>query len=146
MKIINLMILTLMVLIIAIGSVCAGADGILLSDGDDFEDEDDLGLDGENEGDDSDSEGDDDLDDDGSDFDDDDWDDEDEDFDGEFDGEFELTAAGFAFSSAKGMNMDAGAYSSAGSQNSVNANPQTGNPIFILLLSLLLLIVIPLRK
>ena len=95
------MILTLMVLIIAIGSVCAGADGILLSDGDDFEDEDDLGLDGENEGDDSDSEGDDDLDDDGSDFDDDDWDDEDEDFDGEFDGEFELTAAGFAFSSAK---------------------------------------------
>ena len=163
MKIINLMILTLMVLIIAIGSVCAGADGILLSDGDDFEDEDDLGLDGENEGDDSDSEGGDDLDDDGSDFDDDedddwdddgsdfdddedDWDDEDEDFDGEFDGEFELTAAGFAFSSAKGMNMDAGAYSSAGSQNSVNANPQTGNPIFILLLSLLLLIVIPLRK
>ncbi len=161
MKIINLMILTLMVLIIAIGSVCAGADGILLSDGDDFEDEDDLGLDGENEGDDSDSEGDDDLDDDGSDFDDDedddwdddgsdfdddDFDDEDEDFDGEFDGEFELTAAGFAFSSAKGMNMDAGAYSSAGSQNSVNANPQTGNPIFILLLSLLLLIVIPLRK
>ena len=145
MKIINLMILTLMVLIIAIGSVCAGADGILLSDGDDFEDEDDLGLDGENEGDDSDSEGDDDLDDDGSDFDDDE-DDEDEDFDGEFDGEFELTAAGFAFSSAKGMNMDAGAYSSAGSQNSVNANPQTGNPIFILLLSLLLLIVIPLRK
>ena len=170
------MILTLMVLIIAIGSVCAGADGILLSDGDDFEDEDDLGLDGENEGDDSDSEGDDDLDDDGSDFDDDedddwdddgsdfdddedddwdddgsdfdddDFDDEDEDFDGEFDGEFELTAAGFAFSSAKGMNMDAGAYSSAGSQNSVNANPQTGNPIFILLLSLLLLIVIPLRK
>ena len=144
MKIINLMILTLMVLIIAIGSVCAGADGILLSDGDDFEDEDDLGLDGENEGDDSDSEGDDDLDDDGSDFDDD--EDDDEDFDGEFDGEFELTAAGFAFSSAKGMNMDAGAYSSAGSQNSVNANPQTGNPIFILLLSLLLLIVIPLRK
>ena len=38
MKIINFMIVTLMVLLIAIGSVCAGTDGSLLSDGEDFDD------------------------------------------------------------------------------------------------------------
>ena len=148
MKIINLMILTLMVLIIAIGSACAGADGILLSDDEDFDDEyeDDFELDGSDDDfDEDDSGSDDDWEDDDSDYNDEDEDFE-EDFDGEFDGEFELTASSFALSGAKGMNMGDGAYSSAGSQNSVNVIPQAGNPIFILLLSLLFLIVIPLRN
>ena len=168
MKKINLMIVSLMVLILAIGSVFAGTDGSLLSDDEDFDDEygDDFELDGSDDDfDEDDSGSDDDWEDDDFDEDDsgsdDDWEDDDsdyndededfeedfeEDFDGEFDGEFELTASSFSLSGAKGMNMGDGAYSSAGSQNSVNANPQTGNPIFILLLSLLLLIVIPLRK
>lgn len=135
MRKINLMIVSLMVLILAIGSVCAGTDGSLLSDDEDFDD-DDFGSD-------------DDWEDDDSDYNDEDEDfeeDFEEDFDGEFDGEFELTASSFALSGAKGMNMGDGAYSSAGSQNSVNVIPQAGNPIFILLLSLLFLIVIPLRN
>ena len=47
MKIINLMVVTLIVLIVAIGSVCAGTDDGLLSDGDDFDEdnEDDFDLD-----------------------------------------------------------------------------------------------------
>ena len=39
MKIINLMVVTLIVLIVAIGSVCAGTDDGLLSDGDDFDED-----------------------------------------------------------------------------------------------------------
>ena len=154
------MIVSLMVLILAIGSVFAGTDGSLLSDDEDFDDEygDDFELDGSDDdfGED-DSGSDDDWDDDDFDEDDsgsdDDWEDddsdyndEDEDFEEDFDGEFELTASSFALSGAKGMNMGDGAYSSAGSQNSVNVIPQAGNPIFILLLSLLFLIVIPLRN
>ena len=148
MKKINLMIVSLMVLILAIGSVCAGTDGSLLSDDEDFDDEygDDFELDGSDDDfDEDDSGSDDDWEDDDSDYNDEDEDFE-EDFDGEFDGEFELTASSFALSGAKGMNMGDGAYSSAGSQNSVNVIPQAGNPIFILLLSLLFLIVIPLRN
>ena len=142
------MIVTLIVLIVAIGSVCAGTDGSLLSDDEDFDDEygDDFELDGSDDDfDEDDSGSDDDWEDDDSDYNDEDEDFE-EDFDGEFDGEFELTASSFALSGAKGMNMGDGAYSSAGSQNSVNVIPQAGNPIFILLLSLLFLIVIPLRN
>ena len=150
------MIVSLMVLILAIGSVFAGTDGSLLSDDEDFDDEygDDFELDGSDDDwddddfddfDEDDSGSDDDWDDDDSDYNDEDEDFE-EDFDGEFDGEFELTASSFALSGAKGMNMGDGAYSSAGSQNSVNVIPQAGNPIFILLLSLLFLIVIPLRN
>ena len=142
------MIVSLMVLILAIGSVFAGTDGSLLSDDEDFDDEygDDFELDGSDDDfDEDDSGSDDDWEDDDSDYNDEDEDFE-EDFDGEFDGEFELTASSFALSGAKGMNMGDGAYSSAGSQNSVNVIPQAGNPIFILLLSLLFLIVIPLRN
>ena len=152
MKKINLMIVSLMVLILAIGSVFAGTDGSLLSDDEDFDDEygDDFELDGSDDDfDEDDSGSDDDWEDDDSDYNDEDEDfeeDFEEDFDGEFDGEFELTASSFALSGAKGMNMGDGAYSSAGSQNSVNVIPQAGNPIFILLLSLLFLIVIPLRN
>ena len=148
MKKINLMIVSLMVLILAMGSVFAGTDGSLLSDDEDFDDEygDDFELDGSDDDfDEDDSGSDDDWEDDDSDYNDEDEDFE-EDFDGEFDGEFELTASSFALSDAKGMNMGDGAYSSAGSQNSVNVIPQAGNPIFILLLSLLFLIVIPLRN
>ena len=146
------MIVSLMVLILAIGSVFAGTDGSLLSDDEDFDDEygDDFELDGSDDDfDEDDSGSDDDWEDDDSDYNDEDEDfeeDFEEDFDGEFDGEFELTASSFALSGAKGMNMGDGAYSSAGSQNSVNVIPQAGNPIFILLLSLLFLIVIPLRN
>ena len=152
MKKINLMIVSLMVLILAIGSVCAGTDGSLLSDDEDFDDEygDDFELDGSDDDfDEDDSGSDDDWEDDDSDYNDEDEDfeeDFEEDFDGDFDGEFELTASSFALSGAKGMNMGDGAYSSAGSQNSVNVIPQAGNPIFILLLSSLFLIVIPLRN
>ena len=176
MKIINLMIVTLMVLILAIGSVCAGTDDGLLSDGDDFgeDDEDDLDLDDGDENDEDDSENlyddyddyddEDDLDDeevdsdeDDSDEDDSDEDDSDEDldeedesfeeeFDGEFDGEFTALSAGVDFSSAKGMNGEMASNSNVDSQNSLDLSPKAGNPIGVLLLSLLFLIVIPLRN
>ena len=139
MKIINLMILSVIVLLIAIGSVSAGTDEGLLSDGDDFDEdiEDDFGLDV------------DDLDDDLDDLDDD-SDDEDESFDEEFDGEFdeEFTSlsAGFGLSSAKGMNGEIPSNSAGDYQNSMDLSPKTGNPIGVLLFSLLFLIVIPLRN
>ena len=147
MKIINLMILSVIVLLIAIGSVSAGTDEGLLSDGDDFDEdiEDDFGLDVGYDNDDSD----DDLDDDLDDLDDD-SDDEDESFDEEFDGEFdeEFTSlsAGFGLSSAKGMNGEIPSNSAGDYQNSMDLSPKTGNPIGVLLFSLLFLIVIPLRN
>ena len=157
MKIINLMILSVIVLLIAIGSVSAGTDEGLLSDGDDFDEdiEDDFGLDVGYDNDDSDDDLDDldddldDLDDDSDDLDDD-SDDEDESFDEEFDGEFdeEFTSlsAGFGLSSAKGMNGEIPSNSAGDYQNSMDLSPKTGNPIGVLLFSLLFLIVIPLRN
>ena len=150
MKIINLMIVTLMVLLIAIGSVCAGTDGSLLSDGEDFDDNDGDDFEFDDSGSGSDDE-DDDWDDDGSGSDDqdDDWDDagsDSEDSDGEAGGAFELTASSFDLSNAKGMNMKDESYSSADSQNSMGVSPQAGNPIFVLLLSLMFLLAIPLRN
>ena len=160
MKIINLMIVTLIVLIVAIGSVCAGTDDGLLSDGDDFDEdsEDDFDLDDGDDNDDLDDEdnddddNDEDLDDDSDDEDDsdEDWDEEDEsfeeEFDGEFDGEFTALSAGFDISSAKGMNGEMASNSNEDSQNSLDLSPKAGNPIGVLLLSLLFLIVIPLRN
>ena len=144
------MIVTLMVLLIAIGSVCAGTDGSLLSDGEDFDDNDGDDFEFDDSGSGSDDE-DDDWDDDGSgsDDEDDDWDDDgsgSEDFDGEAGGAFELTASSFDLSNAKGMNMKDESYSSADSQNSMGVSPQAGNPIFVLLLSLMFLLAIPLRN
>ena len=144
------MIVTLMVLLIAIGSVCAGTDGSLLSDGEDFDDNDGDDFQFDDSGSGSDDE-DDDWDDDGSgsDDEDDDWDDDgsdSEDFDGEAGGAFELTASSFDLSNAKGMNMKDESYSSADSQNSMGVSPQAGNPIFVLLLSLMFLLAIPLRN
>jgi hypothetical protein len=161
MKIINLMIVTLIVLIVAIGSVCAGTGDGLLSDGDDFDEdnEDDFDLDDDDDnGDDLDDEDNDDDDndedlDDGSDDEDDsdeylDEEDEsfEEEFDGEFDGEFTALSAGFDLSSAKGMNGEMASNSNDDSQNSSDLSPKAGNPIGVLLLSLLFLIVIPLRN
>ena len=147
MKIINLMIVTLIVLIVAIGSVCAGTGDGLLSDGDDFDEdnEDDFDLDDDDDnGDDLDDE---DYDEDDSDED---LDEEDEsfeeEFDGEFDGEFTALSAGFDLSSAKGMNGEMASNSNDDSQNSSDLSPKAGNPIGVLLLSLLFLIVIPLRN
>ncbi len=163
MKIINLMIVTLMVLIVAIGSVCAGTDDGLLSDGDDFgeDDEEDFDLDDGDENDEDDSENldddydyEDDLDDEEDDSDEDDSDEDldeedesfEEEFDGEFDGEFTALSAGFDLSSAKGMNGEMASNSNVDSQNSLDLSPKAGNPIGVLLLSLLFLIVIPLRN
>ena len=172
MKIINLMIVTFIVLLVAIGSVCAGTDDGLLSDGDDFgeDNEDDFELDDGDENDDSEnSDGDlDDDPDDGNDLDDeeddsdeddsdeddsdeddsdeDDSDEEEEEFDGEFDGEFTALSAGLDLSSAKGMNGKMASNSNDDSQNSSDLSPKAGNPIGVLLLSLLFLIVIPLRN
>ena len=149
------MIVTLMVLLVAIGSVCAGTDDGLLSDdedfddydGDDFESDDD--SDDEDEDEDDDSDDDDDLDDDSEDLDDeeyDDWDSENESFDGEAGGAFELTTSSLDLSSGKGMNMSDDSYSSADFQNIKYESPKAGNPIFVLLLSLMLLLSIPLRN
>ena len=143
-----------MVLLVAIGSVCAGTDDGLLSDdedfddydGDDFESDDDSDDEDEDEDDDSD---DDDLDDDSEDLDDeeyDDWDSENESFDGEAGGAFELTTSSLDLSSGKGMNMSDDSYSSADSQNIKYESPKAGNPIFVLLLSLMFLLLIPLRN
>ncbi len=156
MKKINLMIVSLMVLILAIGSVYAGTDGGLLSD-DDFDDEyeDDFELDDgedENEYDEDDSDSDD-LDDEDFDEDDsgsDDLDDEDEsfeeEFNGDFDGEFTALSSSSDFSSEKGMDGGMASNSTGDYQNSMDLGPNAGNPIVILLLSLLFLIVIPLRN
>ena len=150
------MIVTLMVLLVAIGSVCAGTDDGLLSDdedfddydGDDFESDDD--SDDEDEDDDSDDDSDDeDEDEDSDDLDDeeyDDWDSENESFDGEAGGAFELTTSSLDLSSGKGMNMSDDSYSSADSQNIKYESPKAGNPIFVLLLSLMFLLLIPLRN
>ena len=162
MKIINLMIVTLVVLLVAIGSVCAGNYEGILSDGDDFDEdnEDDFDLDDDDDnGDDLDDgdydedDSDEDLDDDSEDEDDnsdEDLDEEDEsfeeEFDGEFDGEFTALSAGFDLSSAKGMNGEMASNSNDDSQNSSDLSPKAGNPIGVLLLSLLFLIVIPLRN
>ena len=163
MKIINLMVVTLIVLIVAIGSVCAGTDDGLLSDGDDFgeDDEDDFDLDDGDENDEDDSENlyddyddEDDLDEEEDDSDEDDSDEDldeedesfEEEFDGEFDGEFTALSAGVDFSSAKGMNGEMASNSNEDSQNSMDLSPKAGNPIGVLLLSLLFLIVIPLRN
>ena len=177
MKIINLMIVTLVVLLVAIGSVCAGNYEGILSDGDDFDEdnEDDFDLDdGDDYDDDLDDEDWDDEDDfdldDGDDYDDlddedwddeddfedeeddsdEDWDDEDEsfeeEFDGEFDGEFTALSAGFNLSSAKGMNGAMASNSTGDSQKCMDLSPKAGNPVGVLLLSLLFLLVIPLRN
>ena len=140
MKIINLMILSVIVLLIAIGSVSAGTDEGLLSDGDDFDEdiEDDFGLDVGYDNDDSDDDLDDDSDDEDESF--------DEEFDGEFDEEFTSLSAGFGLSSAKGMNGEIPSNSAGDYQNSMDLSPKTGNPIGVLLFSLLFLIVIPLRN
>lgn len=152
-----------MVLIVAIGSVCAVTDDGLLSDGDDFgeDDEEDFDLDDgdEDDGDDSenlddDYDDEDDLDDEEDDSDEDDSDEDldeedesfEEEFDGEFDGEFTALSAGVDFSSAKGMNGEMASNSNVDSQNSLDLSPKAGNPIGVLLLSLLFLIVIPLRN
>lgn len=159
------MIVTLIVLIVAIGSVCAGTGDGLLSDGDDFDEdnEDDFDLDDDSDDDDNDDDlddednddegdSDDDLDDDSDDEEDsdEDLDEEDEsfeeEFDGEFDGEFTALSAGFDISSAKGMNGEMASNSNDDSQNSSDLSPKAGNPIGVLLLSLLFLIVIPLRN
>ena len=156
------MIALLIVLIVAISSVSAGTDEGLLSDGDDFDEdnEDDFDLDDDDDnGDDLDDEdydeddSDEDLDDDSEEEDDnsdEDLDEEDEsfeeEFDGEFDGEFTALSAGFDLSSAKGMNGEMASNSNGDSQNSSDLSPKAGNPIGVLLLSLLFLIVIPLRN
>ena len=155
MKIINLMIVTLVVLLVAIGSVCAGNYEGILSDGDDFDEdnEDDFDLDdGDDYDDDLDDEDWDDEDDfeDEEDDSDEDWDDEDEsfeeEFDGEFDGEFTALSAGFNLSSAKGMNGAMASNSTGDSQKCMDLSPKAGNPVGVLLLSLLFLLVIPLRN
>ena len=155
MKIINLMIVTLVVLLVAIGSVCAGNYEGILSDGDDFDEdnEDDFDLDdGDDYDDDLDDEDWDDEDDfeDEEDDSDEDWDDEDEsfeeEFDGEFDGEFTALSAGFNLSSAKGMNGEMASNSTGDSQKCMDLSPKAGNPVGVLLLSLLFLLVIPLRN
>ena len=147
-----------MVLLVAIGSVCAGTDDGLLSDdedfddydGDDFESDDDSDDDSDDEDEDEDDDSDDDdLDDDSEDLDDeeyDDWDSENESFDGEAGGAFELTTSSLDLSSGKGMNMSDDSYSSADSQNIKYESPKAGNPIFVLLLSLMFLLLIPLRN
>ena len=140
MKIINLMIVTLMVLLVAIGSVCAGTDDGLLSDDEDFDD-----YDGDDFESDDDSDDDSDDEDEDDDFDDD-WDSENESFDGEAGGAFELTTSSLDLSSGKGMNMSDDSYSSADSQNIKYESPKAGNPIFVLLLSLMFLLLIPLRN
>ena len=171
------------ILLIAIGSVCAESDNGFIADSDDFNDEDDFEIDedfddsddwddddsddsdddeddwedddsddDEDDWDDDDSDDDDDFDDDSDDFDDSDdgWDDDfwedDEYYDGEFDGEFTALAASASFPYEKGMGSNEGAELNKDFQNHVGSIPQTGNPIVVLILSLLFLIAIPLRN
>lgn len=164
----SVILASLIILLIAIGSVCAVSDSDLISDEDDFDNDDgeDIELDDEDDSGDDDSEDSDDdndsedeeedLDDDSDDLDDeddseeddDDWEDEDEtgDYDGEFDGEVYALSASADFAGAKGMSMGAESNPIDDSQGDVPLSPQTGNPIIVLLFSLLFLIVIPLRN
>ena len=139
------MIVTLMVLLVAIGSVCAGTDDGLLSDDEDFDDYDGDDFESDDDSDDEDEDDDSDDEDEDDDFDDD-WDSENESFDGEAGGAFELTTSSLDLSSGKGMNMSDDSYSSADSQNIKYESPKAGNPIFVLLLSLMFLLLIPLRN
>ena len=162
----SFIIASFIILLIAIGSVCAESDNGFIADSDDFNDEDDFEID--EDFDDSDDEYDsdedfddeDDWDDDSDDeydsdvdFDDDSddgWDDDfwedDEFYDGEFYGEFTALAASASFPYEKGMGSNEGAELNEDSQNHIDSIPQTGNPIIVLILSLLFLIVIPLRN
>ena len=140
------MIVTLMVLLVAIGSVCAGTDDGLLSDDEDFDDYDGDDFESDDDSNDDDSDDDDSDDEDEDDDFDDDWDSENESFDGEAGGAFELTTSSLDLSSGKGMNMSDDSYSSADSQNIKYESPKAGNPIFVLLLSLMFLLLIPLRN
>ena len=165
----SIIIASLIILLVAIGSVCAVSDSDLISDEDDFNgdgedieldddgdsgDDDSEDLDDENDSEEDDYEDDDsdDLDDEEDEEEDDseDLDDEDEDetggYDGEFDGEAFALSASADFDGAKGMGMGAESNLNSDSQGDVPLSPQTGNPIVVLLFSLLFLIVIPLRN
>ena len=152
----SIIIASLIILLVAIGSVCAVSDSDLISEEDDFDNDDgDIEPDDEDDFEDDDSE---DLDDEGDDSEEDDGDldddseedDEDEDetdgYDGEFDGEAFALSASADFDGAKGMSMGAESNLNSDSQGDVPLSPQTGNPIVVLLFSLLFLIVIPLRN
>ena len=132
----SIIIASLIILLVAIGSVCAVSDSDLISDEDDFNgDGEDIELDDDGDSGDDDSE---------------DLDDEDEDetggYDGEFDGEAFALSASADFDGAKGMGMGAESNINGDSQEGIPSSPQTGNPIVVLLFSLLFLIVIPLRN
>ena len=161
----SVILASLIILLIAIGSVCAVSDSDLISDEDDFDNDDediepdddgDSGDDDSEDLDDEEDDGSDDLDDeddyedDEEDDDSEDLDDEDEDetggYDGEFDGEVYALSASADFAGAKGMSMGDESNPSDDSQGDVPLSPQTGNPIIVLLFSLLFLIVIPLRN
>ena len=160
----SIIIASLIILLVAIGSVCAVSDSDLISDEDDFNgDGEDIELDDDGDSGDDDSE---DLDDDSSEDDDEDLDDEDDSdeeedddsedldddedetdgYDGEFDGEAFALSASADFDGAKGMSMGAESNINGDSQEGIPSSPQTGNPIVVLLFSLLFLIVIPLRN
>ncbi|MBQ2962303.1 hypothetical protein [Methanobrevibacter sp.] len=152
-------IASLIILLIAIGSVYAVSENAVISDGDDLDNEDGDEIEVDDEGDSEDDGEDDNLDedddedlddeddsDDSDDSEDDEEMDEDESYDGEFDGEASPLSAGASLDSAKGMSMNVESGLDNGSQDDVNSNHQAGNPIAILLLSLLSLIVIPLRN
>ena len=132
----SIIMASLIILLVAIGSVCAVSDSDLISDEDDLDNDDgDIELDDDGDSGDDDSE---------------DLDDEDEDetdgYDGEFDGEAFALSASADFDGAKGMSMGAESNLNSDSQGDVPLSPQTGNPIVVLLFSLLFLIVIPLRN
>ena len=118
------------------------------SDGDDdyygdWDDEDDSDLD-EDDDDWGDDEDDSDLDD--EDYDED-WDDDEdwnESYDGDYYGESSVLASSLGADSAKGMAGDISDYHNS-SENSIDLSPKTGNPIVVLLLSLLA-IIIPLNN
>lgn len=155
----SLIFASLLILLIAIGSVYAASDNAVIYDGDDLDnDDEDMELDDENEDDSEDldddnlvdEEEDDSLDDEDDSEDEDESDDLDEDddeiYDGEFDGEVSPLSAGIGLDSAKGMSGNAESGLDNDSQDNVNLNHQAGNPIAILLLSALSLIAIPLRN
>ena len=141
----SIIMASLIILLVAIGSVCAVSDSDLISDEDDFNgDGEDIELDDDGDSGDDDSE---DLDDE-NDSEEDDYEDEDETdgYDGEFDGEAFALSASADFDGAKGMSMGAESNLNSDSQGDVPLSPQTGNPIVVLLFSLLFLIFIPLRN
>ena len=109
----------------------------------DWDDEDDSDLD-EDDDDWGDDEDDSDLDD--EDYDED-WDDDEdwnESYDGDYYGESSVLASSLGADSAKGMAGDISDYHNS-SENSIDLSPKTGNPIVVLLLSLLA-IIIPLNN